>query len=633
MGGGDGDGPAIAAPLPSAGIAVGPGWTPAPLDLDETEIEQTLADAQAALDAGILLDGDAAAADAAADARAEPASESDPAGEDAAGTDADAAADASPAVEPAAASAAETPRRPALDLVLAVLARQPDDEEAQALAARIAEELEARIETAAARGGLREVEHLASAVAAIPGGIVGSSVQAAVAAARERAREDARGVAAGVARLQAGRILEPAGSSALDAFRAVLARTPQHAGARAGVERIREGRIAAANAAAADGDFPLAERLLAEADRADPGSNRVQDASVRLVAARQRRARDLSEQADAAIAELDLDRAARLADAYARASTRAQGVETLRRRIETARRYGHFDAGQTFRDALEIGGTAPELTVVPHGSFMMGAAEGEAGSSDTERPRHRVAFERGFAVTTAPITVAEFRRFTEATGYIGTAQSSGRSMVYTERGGAMAERRGVTTRDGYDGRRADADDPVLHVSWYDASAYATWLSQQTGETWRLPSEAEYEYILRAGTATTYPWGEGMPQRVLGNLAGDGDASSSRRGWGNAVPGYDDGYWGPSPVRTFAPNPFGLHDMIGNVSAWTEDCWHDSYRRAPRDGSAWVNPGCARRVIRGASWASGPDQARSAFRLGVPVDTTSARLGIRLVRGI
>lgn len=604
--------------MPEVDVPAEPPWTPTRIDLDSADIEQALADARAALEADVLIQGD----------RVEPAAEIGI--EPEAGSASDAGAEVADASDD---PAAAMPDHSALDLVLAVLGQRPDDEDARALAARIGERLLTRIEAAAARGEVSEVEHLAGAFAALPEGIAAADVVAGVADARRRAREDAGDVALGAARLRAGQVLEPAGGSALDAFRAVLSRTPDHAGARAGVERIREIRIAAAGAAVAEGDFPLAERLLAEADRADPGSSRVQDASVRLVAARQRRARELAEQVGAAIAALDLQRAARLADAYARASTRAEGVEALRARIETARRYGHFDAGQTLKDALEIGGTAPELTVVPYGSFMMGAAENEPGSSDSERPRHRVGFERGFAVTTAPITVAEFRRFTEATGYIGTAQSSGRSMVYTERGGAMAERRGVTTRDGYDGRRADADDPVLHVSWYDASAYATWLSQQTGETYRLPSEAEYEYILRAGTSGTYPWGEGMPQRVLGNLAGDGDASSSRRGWGNAVPDYDDGYWGPSPVRRFPPNRFGLHDMIGNVSAWTEDCWHDSYRRAPRDGSAWVNPGCARRVIRGASWASGPDQARSAFRLGVPVETTSARLGIRLVREI
>ena len=125
----------------------------------------------------------------------------------------------------------------------------------------------------------------------------------------------------------------------------------------------------------------------------------------------------------------------------------------------------------------------------------------------------------------------------------------------------------------------------------------------------------------------------MPETYVGNLTGDGDRSATRRTWVNAFKSYSDGYWGPAPVGQFEPNAFGLLDMIGNVSEWTEDCWHDSYRRAPIDGTAWVNPGCNRRVIRGASWASAPDQVRSAFRLNASPDTTNGRLGFRVARDL
>ncbi|HEV2607902.1 MAG TPA: SUMF1/EgtB/PvdO family nonheme iron enzyme, partial [Xanthomonadaceae bacterium] len=127
-----------------------------------------------------------------------------------------------------------------------------------------------------------------------------------------------------------------------------------------------------------------------------------------------------------------------------------------------------------------------------------------------------------------------------------------------------------------------------------------------------------------------PWPGNKPPKEVGDLAGD-DPSPSGRHWGDAFAGYSDGYWGPAPVAHFAPNTFGLFDMVGNVAEWTQDCWHDSYRRAPENGSAWVNPGCAKRVARGASWASSPAQARSAYRAPTDADSSNARLGFRVVR--
>ena len=169
------------------------------------------------------------------------------------------------------------------------------------------------------------------------------------------------------------------------------------------------------------------------------------------------------------------------------------------------------------------------------------------------------------------------------------------------------------------------------MAFEDAEAYVAWLSAQTGERYRLPSEAEFEYALRGGRAEAFAWGEGAPARVVGNLTGDGDQSRLKRRWSNAIRGYTDGHWGPAPVRSYAPEAFGTFDLVGNVSEWVQDCWHDSYRRAPADGSAWVNPGCEDRVIRGASWASTLDRARSAYRQSTPAATTHARLGLRVVR--
>ncbi len=195
-------------------------------------------------------------------------------------------------------------------------------------------------------------------------------------------------------------------------------------------------------------------------------------------------------------------------------------------------------------------------------------------------------------------------------------------------------RNGADWQADYNGAKAPPDNPVMHVSVRDAEAYAAWLSAQTGRYYRLPSEAEFEYALRAGTTGRYPWGDaGVPPAGSGNFTGSEDVSPSGRHWKNAFIGYGDGYWGAAPTASFRPNGWGLHDMAGNLSEWVADCWHASYRRAPPDGAAWYNPGCRQRVVRGGNWANAPEQTRAAWRLSQDSDVTSARIGFRLVRGI
>ena len=307
------------------------------------------------------------------------------------------------------------------------------------------------------------------------------------------------------------------------------------------------------------------------------------------------------------------------------------GVDRLRERIHLARHYGPFKPPDVFAEKLKSGGSAPEMVVVPYGKTLMGSDTSDAQRTDSEQPAHSIEFRRGFAIARNELTVADFRRFIEATGYRSVATREGHSTVYDEKGGVFSEHAGVDWRRDHVGRTASASLPVVHVAWSDAVAYTAWLSSQTGQVYRLPREAEFENVLRAGTQTVYPWGVGRPTGIVGNLTGDGDLSRTGRNWSNAIPGYRDAFWGPAPVRNFKPEGFGTFDMIGNVSEWTLDCWHDSYQRAPMDGSAWVNPGCPRRVVRGASWGSSLDQARSANRLPMAVDTTTARLGFRVVR--
>jgi formylglycine-generating enzyme required for sulfatase activity len=174
---------------------------------------------------------------------------------------------------------------------------------------------------------------------------------------------------------------------------------------------------------------------------------------------------------------------------------------------------------------------------------------------------------------------------------------------------------------------------VLHVSAADAGAYAEWVSAQSGQDYRLPSEAEFEYALRAGSSGVYPWGNGAPPARAGNFTGARDRSPTGRHWNNAFPRYGDGAWGPAPAGRYPANTWGVRDLAGNVSEWVADCWHDGYRRAPTDGTAWVNPGCRTRVVRGGSWASAPAQTRSSWRAPAAVDSTNARIGFRVVREI
>jgi formylglycine-generating enzyme required for sulfatase activity len=157
--------------------------------------------------------------------------------------------------------------------------------------------------------------------------------------------------------------------------------------------------------------------------------------------------------------------------------------------------------------------------------------------------------------------------------------------------------------------------PVIYVSWDDAKAYVAWLSTKTGKPYRLLRVAEYEYATRAGTQTAYPWG---------NDIGKNNANCERCGsqWDNKQ---------PASVGSFAANGFGLYDMVGNVWAWTEDCYNTTYDGAPPDGTAWTTGQCGRRMIRGGSFSASPRQLRSAFRSRFTTGTQLNRLGFRVGR--
>ena len=239
--------------------------------------------------------------------------------------------------------------------------------------------------------------------------------------------------------------------------------------------------------------------------------------------------------------------------------------------------------GQVFRDCEDC----PEMVVVPAGSFRMGCVSGQDYCYDDEFPVHEVRVA-SFALGRYEVLFEEYDRFVAATG----RESPG------DRGWGRGGR------------------PVINVSWEDATAYAEWLSAKTGERYRLPSESEWEYAARAGTTTAYSWGPDIGQN-----------RANCRGCGSRWDGEQ-----TAPAGSFAANAWGLHDMHGNLWEWVEDCWHDSYARAPADSSAWTHGGhCGRRVLRGGSWYNDPRDLRSAYRLWYGVEVRLGRVGFRLAR--
>ncbi|MCU1090657.1 SUMF1/EgtB/PvdO family nonheme iron enzyme [Stenotrophomonas maltophilia] len=440
---------------------------------------------------------------------------------------------------------------------------------------------------------------------------------------------------AGEEDLRADRISED-GDGAIGSFREALALDEGNRRARQGLAAAESGLIRRAEEAARRRDFASAGTWLAEASKVRDSSPTIADAFERI---EQIRANTLAQLRDEGLRDLATPQGLKparekLAEALRIALPGDAVVAQLRERIDLATHYGSFRPGQVFSDAMRDGGRGPQMVVVPHGGFQMGAGDAEPGATDAERPSHYVRFDRGFAMAITEVTVSDFERYVKATNARPRATRRGHSVVYDERSGNFIRRSGVDWRSDYDGARALGNAPVMHVSVRDAENYAAWLSEQTGYSYRLPSEAEFEYALRAGSSGRYPWGDtGTPPPGSGNFTGSKDVSPSGRHWHNAFIGYGDGWWGPAPVANFRANAFGLHDMAGNLSEWVADCWHSSYRRAPSDGVAWFNPGCRARVIRGGNWANSPEQTRAAWRQSQDSDTTNARIGFRLVRGI
>lgn len=255
--------------------------------------------------------------------------------------------------------------------------------------------------------------------------------------------------------------------------------------------------------------------------------------------------------------------------------------------------------GSTFREALRGGGEGPEMVVIPAGSFRMGCVIGRDVPSDCDRrelPAHRVAIAEPFALSVYEATFADWE---------ACANAGGCNQYRPEDGGWGRGNR-----------------PVINVSWEDARSYASWLSRQTGATYRLPSESEWEYAARAGTQTPYSWGDAWEHKAppIGRNRANCGWCGSR--WDNDR---------TAPAGSFPPNPWGLYDMHGNVWEWTEDCWNSSYRGAPSDGSAWLRGDCSVRMLRGGAWFSYPVDLLATNRSEATIGNRYSGGGFRVAR--
>lgn len=270
-----------------------------------------------------------------------------------------------------------------------------------------------------------------------------------------------------------------------------------------------------------------------------------------------------------------------------------------------------------FRDC----GLCPKMVKLAAGNFEMGSPDDEKGRDDDEGPQHQVTLAHGFALSQFEVSVGEYAFFLAITGYVpqqGCWYVDPSNQAWQENPDASWQDPGFEQGEKH---------PVTCVNWPDAHAYLAWLREKTGKPYRLPTEAEWEYAVRAGTADSRHWGDADADACQYANAVDETARLTYVQW-NPLPCVD-GYLNTSPVGTFKPNAWGLHDMAGNVWEWASDCWNPNYRNAPKDGKTWTHGDCGRRVIRGAAWDDEPDDLRSANRLSVAAERRYNTVGFRV----
>ena len=289
-------------------------------------------------------------------------------------------------------------------------------------------------------------------------------------------------------------------------------------------------------------------------------------------------------------------------------------------------------AGSEIRDCDDC----PEMVVVPVGTFRMGCVSGDE-CRNNEHPVHEVEVA-SFALSKYEVTRGQFAAFVAATAYVARGCSVYALEVRSfarDRWGWEFDQQASWEASGFEQGEID---PVVCVSWEDAQAYVRWLGRETGQDYRLPSEAEWEYAARAGTTTPFYWGTRVNDHCLHGNGTDRTAERTFRArrstsaWRSSD--CTDGVARTAAVGSYSPNAFGLYDMAGNVNEWVEDCWHDNYSGAPRDGSAWTSGGdCDRRVGRGGSWNYRVESLRSAERFAPYAGHRSSTYGFRVARSL
>jgi formylglycine-generating enzyme required for sulfatase activity len=256
----------------------------------------------------------------------------------------------------------------------------------------------------------------------------------------------------------------------------------------------------------------------------------------------------------------------------------------------------------------------PETVLVPAGSFLMGSPDDENGRLIVEGPQRVVVVDKPLAVGKYAVTVDQFAAFAAESDH----PSAARCRQWD--GGTWQEKPGSFRSTGF---TQAGNHPAVCVSWNDAQAYAAWLSMKSGKHYRLLTEAEWEYAARAGTVTPFSWGA--------SIAPDQANYNATTAYG------PDGISGPwrqqtLPVESFAPNPWGLHQVHGNVWEWVEDCWCRDFHGAPSNTSARQSETTSQqRVLRGGSWLNGPRGLRSARRHAATTEFRRSDVGFRIAR--
>ena len=272
----------------------------------------------------------------------------------------------------------------------------------------------------------------------------------------------------------------------------------------------------------------------------------------------------------------------------------------------------------------------PEMVRIPRGCFQMGSPAWETGRDEDER-QHEVCVS-AFEIGKDEVTVGEFNRFVEATNHRTDAErnvgGSEGCYSFSEENGQWAYRKGIRWRE--PGYTQNGNYPVVCVSWNDAIAHTVWLNRETGQSYRLPTEAEWEYAARAGTTTARYWGNDPDRACRYANVLDQSKSPSGQTWTNRHE-CNDGYWYPAPVGRFRANDWQLNDMLGNVWEWTCSLYDKGYGGAEKECN--YNDTSGARAVRGGSWGNKPARVRSALRSkDSPTDRYSL-LGFRLARSL